>query len=121
MQAILAVQGVRTLTDPNALPTVIANAVTLVHDPKAAVQNVPQDLLNAVKTILSIPQQAASDAASTVNAFFSQLNFPGKLLPTPNGKSGIRCVSRYTFPCMPHVMQAGETKRVYNSWRGYPR
>ena len=94
VQVILAVQGVRTLTDPNTLPTIIADAVTLVKDPKAAVQAVPQDLLSAVKTILSIPQTAASDGLNLVETFLKQLDFPGKFMPNPDGETLCTCTNR---------------------------
>lgn len=83
---MLAIAGIKTLTDPNTLPTVIADAVTLVKDPKAAVQQVPEDLLNAVKTIVSIPASAAGDIIGTLEGFLGKLGFPGKALPTPAGE-----------------------------------
>ena len=86
VQVILAVQGIKTLTDPNTLPTIIADAITLVKDPKAAIENIPGDLLDAVKTILSIPEDAGQDLIGPLEAFLGKLDFPGKLFPSAQGK-----------------------------------
>ncbi|KAK9812511.1 hypothetical protein WJX73_005136 [Symbiochloris irregularis] len=82
VRVILAVSGVRVLTDPNTLPTIIADAITLVKDPKAAIAEVPSDLLSAVKTILNLPFNTVNTVITDLESFLSKLDFPG--LPKPS-------------------------------------